>query len=482
VLAVPPQTGDDRAVPAFEPIAEVRYERRGDVRVFEQGWQSWSPSAAYGLDDAPRRPTGERAQRLCYRSQAPAAQSGFQGEGLLAVGEGDGPVTVVAQASPTGAVPQVRGVDRGGAVEVATDRPDLVEALTIEGTPAESAGPGDDDAYALPGAMQGAIRTWAQGWAGRAGLPGVRPAPTVWCSWYQYWTEVAEPALLAEAEALAAAGLPVEVVQIDDGWQQEIGDWVERTDRFGSLAATAGRLRGLGFRTGLWTAPFFAGGQSALAREHPEWLVRGDDGEPLVVAEHWLQPLYALDATHPAAADHLRALFGGFAAAGIDYHKVDFVFAGAIEGRRHADVDGVTAYREGLRLIREAIGPEAYLLGCGAPQQASAGLVDAMRVGPDVNPAWEPYEGDWAQPGGRAARATTQARLWSDSWWVVDPDCLLARPWMEHRADWAAFVERVARSGGMVSLSDSIADLDADGMASYRRLLALGGGATPYDR
>ena len=281
-------------------------------------------------------------------------------------------MTVVAQATPSAAVPQVRAVDRGGAVGIATDRPDLVEVLTIEGASAEPAGPGDDDAYALPGAMQAAIRTWAQGWAERAGLPGVRPAPSVWCSWYQYWTEVAEPAVLAEAEALAAAELPVEVVQIDDGWQQEIGDWVERADRFGSLAATAGRLRGLGFRTGLWTAPFFAGGQSALAREHPEWLVRGDDGEPLVVAEHWLQPLYALDATHPAAADHLRALFGGFAAAGIDYHKVDFVFAGAVEGRRHADVDGVTAYREGLRLIRDGDRPgglPARLRGAAAGQR-----------------------------------------------------------------------------------------------------------------
>jgi len=469
-------------MPTFEPIARVPYERRAEVRVFEQGWQSWSPSAAYGLDDAPRRPTGERAQRLCYRSQAPSAPGGFQGEGLLAVSTGSGPTTVVAQRSGDSAVPQVRASDSGGAVVIATDRPDLVEVLADAAAGAEPAGPGDEDAYALPGSMQAALRSWAQGWAERAGLPGVRSAPTVWCSWYQYWTEVAEPAVLAEAEALRAAGLPVDVVQIDDGWQQGIGDWAERADRFGSLAATAGRLRDLGFRTGLWTAPFFAGAESAVAREHPEWLVRGDDGTPLAVAEHWLQPLYALDTTHPGVAEHLVALFSGFVAAGIDYHKVDFVFAGAVEGRRHAEVDGVTAYREGLRLIREGIGPDSYLLGCGAPQQASAGLVDAMRVGPDVNPAWEPYEGDWAQPGGRAARSTSQARLWSDAWWVVDPDCLLARPWMEHRADWSAFVERVARRGGLVSLSDAIADLDDDGLASYRALLGLAAGGTPYDR
>jgi hypothetical protein len=40
----------------------------------------------------------------------------------------------------------------------------------------------------------------------------------------------------------------------------------------------------------------------------------------------------------------------------------------------------------------------------------------------------------------------------------------------------------VTRRGGLVSLSDSIADLDAEGMASYRGLLALASGGTPYDR
>ena len=73
------------------------------------------------------------------------------------------------------------------------------------------------------------------------------------------------------------------------------------------------------------------------------------------------------------------------------------------------------AYRRGLRLIRDAIGPEAYLLGCGAPILPSVGLVDAMRVSPDTGTDYEPRHGDLSQPSvsGRrcsAARAGLAAR------------------------------------------------------------------------
>ena len=44
------------------------------------------------------------------------------------------------------------------------------------------------------------------------------------------------------------------------------------------------------------------------------------------------------------------------------------------------------AYRSGIELIREAIGEDAYLLGCGAPLLPSSGLFDAMRVSPDTAP------------------------------------------------------------------------------------------------
>src|SRR5205823_10519209 len=172
-----------------------------------------------------------------------------------------------------------------------------------------------------------------------------------------------------------------------DGWQAEIGDWLALSDRFSSLAGLVDRIRAAGRRAGIWVAPFLAGARSRLAAEYPDWLVAGADA-----GHNWDQDLYALDITHPGAAAYLREVFGWLGDLGIDYFKVDFCYAGALEGRRAADLTALAAYRQGMALLREAMGPAAFLLGSGAPILPSVGLVDAMRVSPDIDPAVEPAE------------------------------------------------------------------------------------------
>jgi len=48
-------------------------------------------------------------------------------------------------------------------------------------------------------------------------------------------------------------------------------------------------------------------------------------------------------------------------------------------------VTPIQAYREGLNVIRKAVG-KSFILGCGAPLLPSAGLVDGMRIGEDTAP------------------------------------------------------------------------------------------------
>jgi alpha-galactosidase len=122
-----------------------------------------------------------------------------------------------------------------------------------------------------------------------------------------------------------------------------------------------------------------------------------------------------------------------------------------------------------LRVIREAIGEDAYLLGCGAPILPSVGLVDAMRVGPDISHSYEPEDGDLSQPSQRAAAGNTRWRAWQHGrFWVADPDCLVAAPHVERREEWAEVVERY---GGLRSSSDRLRGLDEWGLATTRRLL-----------
>jgi alpha-galactosidase len=78
-------------------------------------------------------------------------------------------------------------------------------------------------------------------------------------------------------------------------------------------------------------------------------------------------------------------------------------------------------------------------------------------------------EGDWALPSSQAAMLTGANRQWQHGrFWVNDPDCLIVRPDVERREEWAAHVERV---GGLVGSSDRLNDLDEWGLATTRRLL-----------
>jgi alpha-galactosidase len=360
-------------------------------------------------------------------------------------------VHVFGAPSPDGPIPSVHAVADGGQVVVSADGP--------------------VDRVVVPGAeLEQALARWGGGFAGRAAVGAVRAAPTAWCSWYHYFTKVTQDDVLENLQAIDDLALDVEVVQIDDGYQSEMGDWLTLSDRFSSLADIVGRIRSHGRRAGIWVAPFFVGERSRTFAEHPDWLIGGADP-----GTGWEQQLRALDVTHPGAQAYLREVFGTLRDLGIDYFKIDFLFAGAMEGRRAEPTDGVAAYRQGLRLIREAIGDDAYLLGCGAPILPSVGLVDAMRVGPDISHSYEPEDGDLSQPSQRAAAANTRWRAWQHGrFWVNDPDCLVAGAHVERREEWAEVVERY---GGLRSSSDRLRGLDAWGLETTRRLIRPVGSA-----
>jgi alpha-galactosidase len=419
----------------------------GRAVVYEHGWQSWSPTAAYRVDDRPARSTGADRHLMNYRPGVHPPADAFWGEGLLAVDPGDGgPVHVVATASPEHPVASVRADVVDGTVLVRAD------------------GPVRHHIDPRRDGVPGALGRWADRFAAEAGV-AVRQAPTLWCSWYHYGPAVTEADVDENLAALDDLGVDADVVQIDDGHQSELGDWLTGSDRFTSLPDTVARIRDRGRRAGIWVAPFLVGARSELARRRPELLMPGCHA-----GHGWGQDLHALDATHDGAREYLAEVFGRFREMGIDFVKLDFLYAGALEGPRALHgAGGVDAYRAGLRAVREAIGPDAYLLGCGAPMLPSVGLVDAMRVGPDIAHAVEPADGDMSQPSQRAATANVRARAWQQGrFWTNDPDCLLTAPAMAERARWAATVERF---GGLRGSSDRLRGLDEWGLATTRRLV-----------
>ncbi|MFI7408116.1 glycoside hydrolase family 36 protein [Streptomyces sp. NPDC049627] len=433
----------------FTPVASVPVDA-ARARVHEEGWQSWSPSGGYALGDQPYRPTDDNWATVCYRPGVTVPEGTFQGEGLLALDPGDGSaVRLWAAVDPTREVPSIRLVVADGRAEVSADGP------VKEWTGAT---------------VQSALGDWADSLQ----LSAPRPAPTVWCSWYEYFTAVTEDDIHENLRAMETLDLPIDVVQIDDGYQKALGDWLTLSGRFRSRAGIADAIRARGRRAGIWTAPFLVDPASDLATHHPEWLLRTPEGGFTHAGRNWGHDLRVLDTTHPEAAAYLTDVFRTLRAEGYDYFKVDFLYAGALDGVRHdTEVDALTAYRSGIELIREAIGADAYLLGCGAPILPSIGLFDAMRVSPDTAPHRRPEAGDYSQPGQDPAEFTGAGRQWQHGrLWTNDPDCLMARPAVETREQWAKHVEA---TGGLMASSDRLLSLDEWGVETTRRLLASGG-------
>jgi hypothetical protein len=182
--------------------------------------------------------------------------------------------------------------------------------------------------------------------------------PSGWCSWYYYYTQVTEDDVIRNLRFLEQhrRELPIETVQIDDGYQADIGDWLTVNEKFPhGMRWLASQIREAGFTPGIWLAPFLLAESSRTFADHPDWVVRHEAGMPLVAQRNWDRNCYGLDGSHPAARAWLEDLLGEITNGwGYDYLKIDFLFGGAIAGRRH-DVNEtrVQAYRQALAAVRE---------------------------------------------------------------------------------------------------------------------------------
>jgi len=302
--------------------------------------------------------------------------------------------------------------------------------------------------------------------------------PAGWCSWYHYfgkldWADVLENLEVAAADQQA---FPFDVFQVDDGYETDIGDWMSAKPGYPELAGLAGAITGKGFRAGIWTAPFSASGTSKLFAEHPDWMV-AEGGRPKPCYQGWGKTIYALDTTNPEVKDWLGTTFMALRKAGFTYLKIDFLFAAAMAGERRKKVTPIQAYREGLRVIRRAAGPE-FVLGCGAPLLPSAGLVDGMRIGEDTAPYWKTKPSAFEGPNAYyALRNALMRQFMHRNLWLNDPDCVLLRSRENELTPNERELYALAAGAldNMLIDSDKLALLGPEEKSLFRRALGLRG-------
>jgi len=301
---------------------------------------------------------------------------------------------------------------------------------------------------------------------------------------------ITEDALRSNLRALRdlRSEYPIEVVQLDDGYQAALGDWDRTNGKFPSgLKSLAASIREAGFIAGIWTAPFLAARDSQLMREHPDWFIKLDqmNAQPLRAAynPNWTASddkyAYALDPGHPEFAEHLERLFrklvGDF---GYQYLKLDFLYAAAAEGIRHdRSLTRAQTLRRGLEAIRRGAGEHPFILGCGCPLGQAVGIVDGMRVGPDVAPFWGSNANAAGEPGTALAIDAILARSFMHRrWWLNDPDCLMlrAKETQLSNDEREALAWTIAASGGMLLISDDMSLLDAESARLFQEVARIG--------
>ena len=460
-------------------------ERTTSFDGYKNGWQSWSYSGglpAGAPDPRPKVPTlvawhspGGRSPRAPISGHADLVCDGM---GML--GHATGRTALLA-----GFVSQERWfgqiyLERGDGALAACA---LLDDHTVE--------PGDE-VTAPPlllamGTERDVLDHYARAVASEGNARRSFAAPTGWCSWYQYFTKVSEAAVVENLTTLRSqrSTLPVDVVQIDDGYQTAVGDWLSIKETFPhGMAAVAERIREAGYRPGIWLAPFTVAANSRLAREHPEWLVQDARRKPVVSGKNWDTALHCLDVTHPGARNWLDEVFAVIVRDwGFDYLKLDFLVSGAAPGVRYDPfVTRAGALRAGLQLIREIVGDEVFLVGCGCPLLSAVGIVDAMRIGPDSAPHWSarykglpvPLGDGHSLPALSGAIRNTLTRAWMrPAMWINDPDCQLVRDnETELTADEVRmFASAVGLTGGMVMISDRVSRLTVERLEIAARLL-----------
>jgi alpha-galactosidase len=158
---------------------------------------------------------------------------------------------------------------------------------------------------------------------------------------------------------------------------------------------------------GIWIDGFRANSTSEVCKRHPEYFLHDQDGNMIIEIrkkEGVDRDRVYFDYSHPGARAHiaecLRAIKQDF---GFPYFKVDFLRFGLNQDilRNKPAVKSIKAYdptitdvermRLGLQAIRDAVGPDSYILGCSAVFGPCIGLVDGMRTGGDVSPRYEAF-------------------------------------------------------------------------------------------
>lgn len=237
------------------------------------------------------------------------------------------------------------------------------------------------------------------------------------CTWYMDRHAAAcDEVNIKELNAACAKELKpfgFDFMLIDDEWQDGVkknGPKKNFTTHAANgpypsgMKAAAENIESFGLTPGIWFMPFAGNYKDPFFKDRQHLFVKKTDGQPYETS--WGGT--CLDMTLPETQEFVRSIVHRLAHDwGYKLFKMDGFWTGSGTPQMYVndaykkdgigdavfsnpDKTNIETLRDGAKLVREAAGPDVFLLGCCVVQNmrsfgGSFGLLDAMRVGPDTN-------------------------------------------------------------------------------------------------
>ncbi len=317
---------------------------------------------------------------------------------------------------------------------------------------------------------------------------GGHKVPTGWMSWNTYFDKATAEDNLDEAKIGKKYLQPFgcEIWHIES-WQGN-SDKLPVSDFYNmdlevnekqfpkGMKALAEDIRALGFKPGIWMAPFGTG-SSDFYEAHKGWFLHRSDGTPVSC---W-NGRYTLDPTVPEALNHIEKIFHTASFEwGYEYFKVDGM-SGRSEGYcahlyEREDIRSCfhnpscpNPFEKCVQAIRHGIGEEKYFLACqGHATGPEADYANASRLGADIVSPNEPVK--WGNVMNQGRCFLNQA-FSHNIVMICDPDTLLVRDLSIEEARVSATI--VALPGQLTFFGDKLSGLSGDRMKILQQVLPV---------
>lgn len=246
-------------------------------------------------------------------------------------------------------------------------------------------------------------------------------------SWYNHYQNINEAIILDNLKNIDPR---FDLFQIDDGYEQFVGDWlkVDKNKFPNGLDGICKEILAKNVTAGIWLAPFVAEEKSDLFKEHPDWLYKDKDGNPVKCGSNW-SGFYVLDIYNENAKNYIVECLTHYKNMGFRLFKLDFLYSvGMIEKE---DKTRAQVTEDAYQIIVDAL-EGCKVLGCGAILSNSAGKFTYLRIGPDVSLIFDDV---WFMRFFHRERISTKVTLqntiyrsiFSKSLFLNDPDVFLLR-------------------------------------------------------